>query len=82
MKARTWQGTENDTVENVPDPRIEQPNDATIKVKSTAICGSVLHLHKVLGPFLHPGDILSHETMGIVEEVGPQAGDLEVVLKP
>ena len=78
MKALTWQGTEKVSVEEVPDPRIEQPNDAIIKVTSTAICGSDLHLYKVLGPFLHPGDVLGHETMGIVEEVGPEAGDLKV----
>jgi threonine dehydrogenase-like Zn-dependent dehydrogenase len=46
-------------------------------VTSTAICGSDLHLYEVLGPFLSPGDVLGHETMGIVEEVGPEAGDLK-----
>jgi threonine dehydrogenase-like Zn-dependent dehydrogenase len=78
MKALTWQGTEKVSVEEVPDPRIEQPTDAIIKVTSTAICGSDLHLYKVLGPFLHPGDVLGHETMGIVEEVGSEAGNLSV----
>ncbi|MCL3817535.1 zinc-dependent alcohol dehydrogenase [Aeromicrobium wangtongii] len=78
MKALTWQGTEKVSVEDVPDPRIEQPNDAIIKVTSAAICGSDLHLYKVLGAYLHPGDVLGHETMGIVEEVGPEAGDLKV----
>ncbi|WP_199906839.1 alcohol dehydrogenase catalytic domain-containing protein [Aeromicrobium chenweiae] len=78
MLALTWQGRENVSVEEVPDPRIEQPNDAIIKVTSTAICGSDLHLYTVLGPYLHPGDVLGHETMGIVEEVGPEAGDLQV----
>lgn len=78
MKALTWQGTEKVSVEEVPDPRIEQPTDAIIRVTSTAICGSDLHLYKVLGPFLHPGDVLGHETMGVVEEVGPEAGDLKV----
>jgi threonine dehydrogenase-like Zn-dependent dehydrogenase len=78
MKALTWQGTEKVSVEDVPDPRIEQPTDAIIKVTSTAICGSDLHLYKVLGPFLHPGDVLGHETMGIVEEVGAEAGNLKV----
>ena len=78
MKALTWQGTEKVSVEDVPDPRIEQPTDAIIKVTSTAICGSDLHLYKVLGPYLHPGDVLGHETMGIVEEVGSEAGDLKV----
>jgi threonine dehydrogenase-like Zn-dependent dehydrogenase len=57
-------------VEEVADPRIEQPTDAVVRVTSTAICGSDLHLYEVLGPFLSPGDILGHEPMGIVEEVG------------
>jgi threonine dehydrogenase-like Zn-dependent dehydrogenase len=78
MRALTWQGRENVSVESVPDPAIEQPNDAIIKVTSTAICGSDLHLYTVLGPFLSPGDVLGHETMGIVVETGPEAGDLQV----
>jgi len=78
MRALTWQGRENVSVENVPDPIIEQPNDAIIQVTSTAICGSDLHLYTVLGPFLSPGDVLGHETMGTVVETGPEAGDLEV----
>ncbi|SDO77155.1 Threonine dehydrogenase [Pedococcus dokdonensis] len=72
MKALTWQGKRDVRVEEVPDPRIEKPNDAIIKVTSTAICGSDLHLYEVLGPYLTPGDILGHEPMGIVEEVGPE----------
>jgi threonine dehydrogenase-like Zn-dependent dehydrogenase len=60
-------------VENVPDPRIEQPTDAIIRVTSTGLCGSDLHLYEVLGPFLQGGDVLGHEPMGIVEEVGPEA---------
>jgi threonine dehydrogenase-like Zn-dependent dehydrogenase len=78
MRALTFQGRRAVSVETVPDPVIEQPNDAIIKVTSTAICGSDLHLYEVLGPFLKPGDVLGHETMGIVEEVGPDAGDLKV----
>ena len=70
MKALTWHGKRDVRVEEVPDPRIEQPTDAIIKVTSTAICGSDLHLYEVLGPFLSPGDVLGHEPMGIVEEVG------------
>ena len=70
MKALTWQGRREVRVEDVPDPRIEQPTDAVIKVTSTAICGSDLHLYEVLGPFLSPGDVLGHEAMGVVEEVG------------
>ena len=72
MKALTWQGKKDLRVEEVPDPRIEQPTDAVIKVTSTAICGSDLHLYDPLGPFLAPGDVLGHETMGVVEEVGAE----------
>ncbi len=78
MRALTWQGKRSVSVETVTDPVIEQPNDAVIRVTSTAICGSDLHLYEVLGPFLTPGDVLGHETMGVVEEVGPDAGDLQV----
>ncbi|HVE24637.1 MAG TPA: zinc-dependent alcohol dehydrogenase [Sporichthya sp.] len=78
MRALTWQGKRSVSVETVPDPVIQQPTDAVIKVTSTAICGSDLHLYEVLGPFLTPGDVLGHETMGVVEEVGPEAGDLQV----
>ncbi len=78
MRALTWQGKRSVSVETVKDPVIEQPNDAVIRVTSTAICGSDLHLYEVLGPFLTPGDVLGHETMGVVEEVGPEAGDLQV----
>jgi threonine dehydrogenase-like Zn-dependent dehydrogenase len=84
MKALTWQGIEDVRVEEVPDPRIQEPTDAVVRVTSTAICGSDLHLYKVLAPYLQPGDILGHEFMGIVEEVGSgvtnlSAGDRVVV---
>lgn len=72
MRALTWQGKEKVSVETVPDPVISQPTDAIIMVTSTAICGSDLHLYSVLGPYLHQGDILGHEPMGIVEEVGSE----------
>ena len=78
MRALTWQGRRSVSVETVPDPVLQEPNDAIIKVTSTAICGSDLHLYEVLGPFLTAGDVLGHETMGIVEEVGPDVGDLKV----
>ena len=71
MRALTWHGKRDVRVDEVPDPRIEQPTDAIVRITSTAICGSDLHLYEVLGPFLQPGDILGHEPMGIVEEVGP-----------
>jgi len=76
MKAVTWQGTEHVSVEDVPDPVIEEPTDAIVRITSTAICGSDLHLYKVLGMFLDEGDIIGHEPMGIVEEVGPGVTDL------
>jgi threonine dehydrogenase-like Zn-dependent dehydrogenase len=70
MRAVTWHGTRDVRVDNVPDPTIEEPTDAIVRLTSTAICGSDLHLYEVLGPFLEEGDILGHEPMGIVEEVG------------
>lgn len=78
MKAVTWQGKRDVRVEEVPDPRIEQPTDAIIRVTSTNICGSDLHLYEVLGSFMTAGDILGHEAMGVVEEVGSETGDLKV----
>ena len=78
MKAVTWQGKRKVSVDTVPDPIIEQATDAIIKITSTNICGSDLHLYEVLGPFMDAGDILGHEPMGIVEEVGGQTGDLKV----
>ena len=70
MKALTWHATKDVRVIEVPDAAILEPTDAVIRVTSTAICGSDLHLYGVFGPFLHRGDILGHESMGIVEEVG------------
>ena len=72
MRALTWQGRENVAVTEVPDPIIKEPTDAIIKVTSTAICGSDLHLYSMLSPFLSEGDVLGHETMGIVQEVGSE----------
>ena len=70
MKALTWQASKTVSVEEVPDPQIQEPTDAVIRVTSTAICGSDLHLYEVLTPFMDEGDIIGHEPMGIVEEVG------------
>jgi threonine dehydrogenase-like Zn-dependent dehydrogenase len=78
MRALTWQGRQDVRVETVADPRIEQPTDAIIRVTSTAICGSDLHLYAVLGMYLDAGDILGHEAMGVVEEVGTEASRLAV----
>jgi threonine dehydrogenase-like Zn-dependent dehydrogenase len=72
MKAVTWHGVEDVRVDSVPDPRIEEPTDAIVRITSTAICGSDLHLYDVMGPFMEEGDILGHEPMGIVEEVGSE----------
>ena len=66
MKAVTWHGKRDVRVDEVPDPKIEEPTDAIIKITSTAICGSDLHLYEVLGPYMTTGDILGHEPMGIV----------------
>ncbi|OUC92401.1 zinc-dependent alcohol dehydrogenase [Streptosporangium minutum] len=72
MKALTWHGKRDVRVEEVPDPAIKEPTDAIVKLTTTAICGSDLHLYEVLGPFIGEGDILGHEPMGIVEEVGAE----------
>ena len=77
MKAVTWHGTHDVRVDRVPDPAIEAPTDAIIRVTSTGICGSDLHLYEVLGPFIDEGDILGHEPMGIVEETGPEVTHIE-----
>lgn len=76
MKALTFHGNQDVRVDEVPDPKIQEPTDAVIKVTSTAICGSDLHLYGVLGMFIDEGDILGHEPMGIVEEVGSEVTDL------
>ena len=78
MKALTWHGLEDVRIEDVPDPRIEEPTDAIVRVTSTAICGSDLHLYGVLAPYLTSGDIIGHEFMGIVEEVGADVTNLSV----
>ena len=62
----------------MPDPTIQEPTDAIVRITSTAICGSDLHLYDVLAPYLTPGDVLGHEFMGIVEEVGSETGSLSV----
>ncbi|WP_440708042.1 zinc-dependent alcohol dehydrogenase [Herbiconiux sp. YIM B11900] len=78
MRALTWQGTKKVTVIDVPDPVIHDPTDVVIRVTSTAICGSDLHLYDVLGPFLDKDDVLGHEPMGIVEQVGSAVEKLAV----
>jgi threonine dehydrogenase-like Zn-dependent dehydrogenase len=76
MRAVTWQGKRKVSVETVPDPEIREPTDAIIRVTTTNICGSDLHLYEVLGAFMSPGDILGHEPMGVVEEVGAEVTSL------
>jgi threonine dehydrogenase-like Zn-dependent dehydrogenase len=73
MRALTWHGTHDVRVETVPDPQIINPRDAIIKVTSTAICGSDIHLYDGVIPTLVPGDILGHEFMGEVVETGPKS---------
>lgn len=70
MKAVTWRAARDVRVDEVDDPRMMEPTDAIVRITSTAICGSDLHLLDVFGPLMHRGDILGHEPMGIVEEVG------------
>jgi threonine dehydrogenase-like Zn-dependent dehydrogenase len=77
MKAVTWHGRRDVRVEEVPDPAITEPTDAVIRVTSSGICGSDLHLYEVMGPFMGEGDVLGHEPMGIVEEVGREVEQIQ-----
>ncbi len=77
MKALTWHGTRDVRVDTVPDPTIQEPTDAIIRVTTSGLCGSDLHLYELMGPFLDEGDILGHEPMGIVEEVGSGVTNLQ-----
>lgn len=70
MKAVVWHGKEDVRVDEVPDPIIQEPTDAIVRITSTAICGSDLHLYAKLSPIMREGDIIGHEPMGVVEEVG------------
>jgi threonine dehydrogenase-like Zn-dependent dehydrogenase len=84
VRALVWHGKRDVRVDTVPDPTIEDPTDVVVRITSTGLCGSDLHLYEVLGPFLDEGDILGHEPMGVVEEVGPEvtevaAGDRVVI---
>jgi len=78
MRAVTWQGAKDIRVEKVPDPTIEAPTDILIRVTSTGLCGSDLHLYEVLAPFMEPGDIVGHEPMGVVEAVGSDVRHLDI----
>ncbi len=70
MKAVVWHGKRDVRVDEVPDPTIQEPDDAIVRMTTTNLCGSDLHLYEVLGPFMQVGDIIGHEPMGIVEAVG------------
>ena len=72
MRANTWHGTKSLQVEEVPDPKILNPRDAIVRITCTAICGSDLHLYNGYIPTMKKGDILGHEFMGEVVEVGPR----------
>jgi threonine dehydrogenase-like Zn-dependent dehydrogenase len=78
MKALTWQGVSDVRVDEVPDPSIRDATDIIVRITSTGLCGSDLHLYTVLAPFLDAGDVLGHEPMGIVEEIGPGVTELKV----
>ena len=77
MKALTWHGRSDVRCETVPDPSIVDPTDAIVRITSTAICGSDLHLYDGFNPFMEKGDVLGHEPMGIVEEVGSEVRRLK-----
>jgi threonine dehydrogenase-like Zn-dependent dehydrogenase len=78
VRALTWHGKRDVRVENVPDPDIREPEDVIIRITSSGVCGSDLHLYEVMGPFMGEGDILGHEPMGIVEETGPEVREVSV----
>jgi len=78
MKAVCWRGPNNVQVETVPDPQILNPRDAVVKVSATAICGSDLHLYDGYIPAMRGGDILGHEFMGEIVDVGREVKNLAV----
>jgi threonine dehydrogenase-like Zn-dependent dehydrogenase len=78
MKAVTWHGRRDVRIDTVPDPTIQEPTDAIVRITSTGLCGSDLHLYELFGPFLAKGDVLGHEPMGIVEAVGAEVINVRV----
>ena len=78
MRATCWHGPTDMRVDNVPDPKILNRHDAIVRISSTAICGSDLHLYNGFNPAMQPGDILGHEFMGEVMEIGPDVKKLKV----
>src|ERR687897_351574 len=84
MRAVTWHGRDDVQVDTVPDPTIQDPTDVVVEITSSGICGSDLHLIEVMAPFMTVGDIMGHEPMGVVREVGSEvtavkAGDRVVI---
>ncbi len=77
MKAVVWQGKRDVQVMEVPDPTLKEPTDAVLRITSSGLCGSDLHLYEVLTPLMTPGDIVGHEPMGVVEEVGSEVTNLK-----
>src|SRR4051812_35905606 len=78
MRAVTWQGKRSVEVVEATDPVVLEPTDAVVEITSSAICGSDLHLYEIMGPFLDKGDIIGHEGMGIVTEVGSAVTEVAV----
>src|SRR5438270_5564094 len=78
MRANCWHGKADVRVENVPDPTILNPRDCIVKITSTAICGSDVHLYDGYIPTMEKGDILGHEFMGEIVEAGPAVKKLKV----
>ena len=78
MRAAVWHGRNDVRVETVADPSIKDPTDAIIRVTSSGLCGSDLHLYTVMAPFMTPGDVLGHEPMGVVEAIGSDITNLKV----
>jgi len=72
VQAVAWHGKRDVRVEEVPDPGIRDPDDVIVRITSSGVCGSDLHLYEVMTPYLNAGDVLGHEPMGIVEETGPE----------
>jgi threonine dehydrogenase-like Zn-dependent dehydrogenase len=77
MKAICWHGTNDVRVDNVPDPKIADPGDVLVRITATAICGSDLHLLDGIMPTMQKGDVLGHEPMGEVIEVGKDVKKLK-----
>jgi threonine dehydrogenase-like Zn-dependent dehydrogenase len=76
MRAVTWHGRADVRVDTVPDPAIQEPTDVIVEITSSGICGSDLHLIEVMAPFMTVGDVMGHEPMGIVREVGPEVTEV------